>query len=79
MYEPLNLYLIGFLARASPAAAVLQAVGCLPDGEYTFQVLAVDGVGNVGEASAPQQVIIDATPPIVTINTMEIFNRTRVR
>ena len=53
-----------FKTAASP-----DTIAGLTDGSHTFQVRAVDNVGNVGPASTLYSWTVDTTPPVVTITS----------
>jgi len=42
----------------------------LADGTYDLQVTATDPAGNVGQDSTTNELVIDTTPPAVTVNTL---------
>lgn len=42
----------------------------LEDGFYDVSVVAVDGVGNIGQDNTNNELLIDATAPVVTVNSL---------
>ncbi|MBT8443891.1 MAG: tandem-95 repeat protein, partial [Gammaproteobacteria bacterium] len=48
----------------------------LADGTYDVSVSATDGVGNIGTDASIDELLVDATAPIVTVNSLTTLDRT---
>lgn len=62
------IYRNGLRLNATPVAAPHYVDAALADGQWQYQVSAVDRAGNEGEASNRIQLLLDRTPPRVAID-----------